>query len=79
MVGEGESKMVYHKCVADIVCNAVQLFNNDDQHVTQAAETIKTMVLTADFGKGSHSTIDIAADVACSVIICFVFGLKHAG
>lgn len=79
MVGREESKTLCYKCVADFVGRSIQIFNNDDELVAQVAKTRKAMMLSAAFGKGSESTIDIAAGVDCSVILAIVFGLKQVG
>lgn len=79
MVGQEESKTLCYKCVADFVGRSIQVFNDDDELVAQVAKTTKAMLLTAAFGKGSESTIDIAAGVDCSIILAIVFGLKQVG
>lgn len=79
MVSEGESKTLRYKCVADVVGRSIDIFNEDDQLVAQIAKTKKALMLTAVFGSGSESTIDVAPGVDCSVILAIVFGLKQVG
>lgn len=76
---KGSSGDVVYKCVADMMGRTVAIYNEEDQLVAQIAKTTKALILTAAFGSGSESTIDIAAGVDCSTILAVVFGMNQVG
>lgn len=79
MVGKGDSGDLVYKCVADMMGRSIGIYNEEDQLVAQMAKTTKALIMTAAFGSGSESTIDIAPGVDCSVILSAVFGMQQVG
>lgn len=79
MIGEGEDRDAVYKCVADMVGRSVSFHNDKDELVAVMAKSTKALLLTAAFGHGSESVIDIAPGVDCSVILAAVFGLQQVG
>lgn len=79
MVGDGEDTDAVYTCIADMLGRSVAFFNAKEELVAQMTKTNKALILTAAFGSGSESTIDIAAGVDCSVILAAVFGMQQVG
>eukprot|EP00177_Eucheuma_denticulatum_P000662 GFKZ01001185.1.p1 GENE.GFKZ01001185.1~~GFKZ01001185.1.p1 ORF type:complete len:326 (-),score=48.59 GFKZ01001185.1:684-1598(-) len=79
MVGEGDDGDAVLTCVADMLGRSVMIRNDKDHLVAQMAKTSKALMLTAAFGSGSESTIDIAPGVDCSVILAAVFAMRQVG
>lgn len=75
---ESNTELVY-KCVADMMGRTVQVFNEKEEVIAQIAKTSKALILTAAFGNGSESIIDIAPGVDCSTILALAFGMKQVG
>lgn len=79
MVGRDTGDDVVYTCVADIMGRSVMIHNQEEQLVAVMAKTKKALMLTAVFGAGSESTIDIAPGVDCSVILAVVFAMSQVG
>lgn len=77
--GQGSNTDLVYKCVADFTGRSVQIFNEDEELIAQMSKTTKALLLTAAFGSGSESIIDIAPGVDCSTILALVFGMKQVG
>lgn len=69
----------HYTCIADMSGRTVAMYNPDDELVAQLSKTTKALILSAAFGKGSESTIDIAPGVDCSTILAIVYGLRQVG
>lgn len=78
-VGRGEDDDPVYTCVADMMGRSVAVLNTEEQLVAQIAKTTKALLLSAAFGGGSESTIDIAPGVDCSTIIATVFAMQQVG
>lgn len=68
-----------YKVAADLMARTYTFTNMKDEVVAVMAKTTKALMLTAAFGSGSESTLDIAAGVDNSVIIAGVFGIMQVG
>lgn len=78
-VAAGEDGETIYTCIADMTGRSVQFKNSKDELVAQMAKTGKAIIMTAAFGSGSESTIDIAPGVDCSVILATVFAMGQVG
>lgn len=78
-IGKGEDGDDVYTCIADMTGRSVMIKNQEDQLVAQMAKTTKAIMMTAAFGSGSESTIDIAPGVDCSTILAAVFGMAQVG
>lgn len=78
-VGAGEDGEDVYTCVADMTGRSVRIVNAKEELVAQMAKTTKALIMTAAFGSGSESTIDIAPGVDCSVILAVVFAMGQVG
>lgn len=78
-VCRGDSRDRVYKAVTDLVGRTFQFYDHEDELIAVMAKTKKALILTAAFGSGSESTIDIAPGVDCSVIIAAVFGIIQVG
>lgn len=79
MVGRGDDGDVVYTLVADMLGRSIMIHNQEDQLVAVMAKTSKALMLTAAFGAGSESTIDIAVGVDCSAILAAVFAMSQVG
>lgn len=79
MVGEGEDGDVKLTFVADMLGRTFTIRNEKEELVAVMAKTSKALMLTAAFGSGSESTIDIAPGVDCSVILAAIFAMGQVG
>jgi LURP-one-related len=75
---EDDGKVLY-TIVGDMMGRTMQVTNEKDELVAVVAKTTKALIMNAALGKGSESTIDIAAGVDCSMILAMVFGLQQVG
>lgn len=78
-VGKGDDDDTVYTCIADMMGRTVQLYNKKEELVAQMAKTTKALLMTAAFGSGSESSIDIAPGVDCSVILAAIFAMGQVG
>lgn len=79
VVGSGDDSDLVYKCVADMMGRTVTVTNEKEEVVAQMAKTKKALLMTAAFGGGSESTIDIAAGVDCSMMLAVIYGIGQVG
>lgn len=75
----GNSRDRVYRIVADLVGRTLQFYDTEENLIAVMAKTKKALILTAAFGSGSESTIDVAEGVDCSVIIAAIFGVLQVG
>lgn len=78
-VGREKDGEEVYTIVADMVGRTFTITNEEDDVVAQVAKTSKALILTAAFGSGSESTIDIAPGVDASTILAIVYGIGQVG
>lgn len=79
MIARASSSDPVYTCVADMLGRSVMIRNQEEQLVAVMAKTKKALILTAAFGAGSESTIDIAPGVDCSAILAAIFAMSQVG
>lgn len=70
---------VLYTIVGDMMGRTMQVTNEKDELVAVMSKTNKALIMNAALGKGSESTIDVAAGVDCSMILAMFFGLQQVG
>ena len=79
VIAKGDDSDLVYKCVADMMGRSIAITNEKEELVAQMAKTTKALLLTAAFGSGSETTIDIAPGVDCSTILAIVYGMGQVG
>lgn len=78
-IGPEDSSDEVYQVACDLMGRTFRFTNMKGELIAMMAKTTKALILTAAFGSGSESTIDVAPGVDCSVILGGVFGIMQVG